>query len=200
MSILELLHARASVPAVLLEEPAPEGADLQAILRAAVTAPDHGGLTPWRFLLIRGEARRRLGDVFAAALRKRNPDVSEAEVERQRAKPLRAPLIVVVVAAVQPDNPKVPATEQILSAGCAAQHMQLAANALGYGSIWLTGANAFDWNVNEALGLNFDDQIVSFLYLGTPRERPPAPARPDPARFVSEWTEPLALEGEAPVV
>jgi nitroreductase len=193
MDIMEALHSRVSVPAKLLTDPAPEGDDLNAILRAAVTAPDHAGLQPWKFVLIRGDARRRFGDLLAECFKNREKDPDEAKVERQRTKPLRSPLIIVVVARIQPDHPKVPKIEQILSAGCAAEHMQLAARTLGYGSVWLTGAGAYDWNVNEALGLDLDDQIVGFLYIGTPPSPLPPPKRPDPEAFVTEWQEPQKL-------
>lgn len=194
MDALELLHGRASAVADRLVEPAPAGADLDAILRAGVAAPDHGSLRPWRFVLVRGAARERLGEVFAEAARARDPALDEATVARQRAKPLRAPLIIAVAARVDPDNPKIPAIEQILSAGAAAQQMQLAANALGYGSVWLTGPSARDAHVAEALGLDLDDQLVAFLYMGTPRQAVRPPRRPEVAGFVTEWREPLTLE------
>lgn len=194
MDALALLHDRTSAAADTLDEPAPAGADLEAILRAGVAAPDHGALRPWRFVLVRGAARARLGEVFAEATRARAPEADAAEVERQRAKPLRAPLVIAVAARVDVDHPKIPAIEQILSAGAAAQQMQLAANALGYGSVWLTGPNAHDAHVAEALGLDVDDRVVAFLYMGTPRTPLRARQRPDPAGFVTEWHKPLALE------
>lgn len=194
MDALELLHNRASAVADALDEPAPAGADLDAILRAGLAAPDHGSLRPWRFVLIRGTARERLGEVFAEAARARDPALDEATLARQRAKPLRAPLIVAVAARIDPDNPKIPAIEQILSAGAAAQQMQLAANALGYGSVWLTGASARDAHVAEALGLELDDRIVAFLYMGTPPDAVHPRRRPEPAGFVTEWRQPLTLE------
>lgn len=187
MDALQLLHNRRSVPADQLHEPAPEAGDLDAILRAGVAAADHDGLRPWRFLVIRGSARALLGDVFARALLARAPHSDAAAVERQRGKPLRAPLVLAVAARIDPDNARVPAIEQILSAGAALNQMQLAANALGYGAIWLTGPNAHDGQVAEALGLDFDDRLVGFLYLGTPRTEPPDRERPEPQDFVTEW-------------
>lgn len=187
MDALQLLQNRRSVPADQLDEPAPEGGDLDAILRAGVAAADHDNLRPWRFLIIRGTARALLGDVFARALLGRAPDSDDAAVERQRAKPLRAPLVLAVAARIDPDNARVPAIEQILSAGAALNQMQLAANALGYGAIWLTGPNAHDGQVTEALGLDFDDRLVGFLYLGTPRTELPFRERPEPQAFVTEW-------------
>ncbi|MDZ7749983.1 MAG: nitroreductase [Halofilum sp. (in: g-proteobacteria)] len=194
MDVLTLLHGRASVPADELDAPAPDGEALEAILRAGTSAPDHGGLRPWRFILIRGDARARLGEVFARALQARRPDADADELERQRAKALRAPLIIAVAARVDPDNAKVPVIEQLLSAGAATQQMALAANALGFGAVWLTGPNAHDATVAEALGLGFDDRLVALLHLGTPRHGFPPRTRPDPGAFVTEWHEPCALE------
>lgn len=194
MDALELLHNRRSVPADQLDEPAPTDADLDAILRAGVAAADHDGLQPWRFLIIRGAARASLGEVFAQALLARAPDSDDSAVAKQRAKPSRSPLVLAVAARVDPDNERVPAIEQVLSAGAALNQMQLAANALGYGAIWLTGPNAHDGQVAEALGLDFDDRLVGFLYLGTPRTEQPPRQRPDPAGFVTEWGGPREYE------
>lgn len=195
MDAIELLHNRRSVPADQLGDPAPSERDLDAILRAGVAAPDHDGLQPWRFMIIRGDARAALGEVFARALAARAPASDEATLARQRAKPMRAPLLLAVAARIDPDNTRVPATEQLLSAGAALNQMQLAANALGYGAIWLTGPNAHDGLVTEALGLDFDDRLVGFLYLGTPRSTPAPKERPDPTWFVTEWHEAHQYEG-----
>lgn len=192
--VLELLRERVSIRPDQLVEPAPDDADIESMVAAAVTAPDHGGLRPWRFIVIRGDARGRLGDVFADAAQQRRPSIDPAELEKLRAKPQRAPLIIAVAAAIRPDHPKVPVIEQIQSASAAAQQLQLAANALGYGSIWLTGDAAHDPSVIEALGLDFDDRLVGFVHIGTIEGEPPSPARPDAAGFLREWTEPLELE------
>jgi nitroreductase len=182
---------RVSVPAKQLTDPAPEGPDLDTILEAAVRAPDHGGLRPWRFVLIRGRARECLGDVLAEAFRRREPDADQALVERQRAKPLRSPLIVTVVAHVDRAHPKVPEIEQVLAAGAAIENMLVAAHALGYGAIWLTGDGAYDRAVADALGLGLDERIVGFVYLGSPSGESPHPERPDPRSLSREWVEPV---------
>ncbi|HEY3487598.1 MAG TPA: nitroreductase [Gammaproteobacteria bacterium] len=189
---LQSLLQRVSVPANLLRDPAPTPEHLTSILQAAVIAPDHAGLRPWRFIVIRGESRKRLGEVFAAATLEGKPDTPAAELEAIREKPVRAPMIVAVVAAIKP-NPKVPAREQLLSAGAAAHSMLLAANALGYGSIWLTGAFATDSYVYKALGLKGEEQIVAFVHLGTPAPeaamtRKKIQNRPKPADYTVEWT------------
>ena len=164
MNAIDLLLERNSAPKLV--EPAPAGQDLATMFQAALRAPDHARLRPWRFLTISGEARNKLGEVFAEALLQRNPAATEAELDKARTRPLRAPLMVVVVAKQLP-HPKVPAVEQLLSAGCAAHGLLLAAQALGYAGIWRTGDNAFDQLVMKRLGLASDELIVGFLYLGT---------------------------------
>ena len=190
-SLLETLHSRHSIPASQLTEPAPNEQQLNDILQCAITAPDHGKLHPWRFIVIRGSARNALGDVFVTAAKSRDPDISEQKLERMREKPLRSPLIVVIVTTLTADHPKATEIEQTLSAGAAVQLMQLGATATGFGSIWLSGANAYDENVKRALGIETKDQITGFLYLGTPPDGQPSRRRPELADHVSEWTASL---------
>jgi nitroreductase len=185
MDAIELLHTRES--AARLQEPAPSEADLQSILQAALRAPDHGRLRPWRFIAIRGEALARFGDVLASSLQARMPDANADMLARERAKALRAPLIVAVAARIQHGG-KIPEVEQLLSTGAAAQNIMLAANALGYGAMWKTGDPAYDPRVKQALGLDAADAIVAFIYLGTNPGTPrPAGARPALQDFVVEW-------------
>ncbi len=191
MDAMELLLNRTSIAPRLHQEPAPSDAELGQILAAACRAPDHGRLRPWRFIVIRGEARARLGEVFAAALQARAPEGCEAAIETELARPLRSPLLVCVAAKVQSDLAKVPEIEQVLSAGAAAHTMLLAAQALGYGAMLLTGENAYDRNVDRALGLAADERIVAFVYLGTQAGQPPNLPRPDPAAHTREWTGPV---------
>lgn len=187
MEAIEALTTRASP--LQLADPAPDRNALNAMLRAAAKAPDHGRLHPWRFIVIEGAARDRLGEVLAAALRRREPGLPEAVIEKERTKPRRAPLLVVVAARIR-DNKKIPAIEQIISAGTAAQNILVAAHALGFGGFWRTGPAAYDDRIKAALGLAASDSIVGFLYLGTPAvAAPPAPA-PDLAELVTEWSGP----------
>jgi len=187
MDALEALTSRRS-PAQLVE-PAPDDETLTQILRAALRAPDHGRLKPWRFIVLRGDARKRFGDVMAKAMKRREPEAAENFLEREREKPLRAPLVLVVAAALQHEH-KIPVIEQMLSAGAAAQNVMLAAHALGFGATWKTGAPAYDDYVKEALGLSRGDAIVGFLYLGTPSTAVPARLQPppDPSDYVRSWT------------
>ncbi len=192
MKDLTFLTEYHSVPAAQLHEPAPDDEQLGAILQCAMSAPDHGHLQPFRFLIIRGEARRRLSVVFEQAARRRTPD-DEVGIRKQADKPLRSPLIVTVIARII-DSPKIPEIEQLLSAGCAAQHIQLACRALGYGSIWLTGGNAYDLAVHEALGLALDERIVGFLYIGTPEPGAGIKQRASAREITAEWQEPAQYD------
>ena len=188
MEALEAVMSRSSVAPAFLTEPAPEGATLARILAAAASAPDHGRLRPWRFIVIRGPARARLGEVFADALRQRQPDAAEPALEQERARPLRAPLLIAVVARLEPQHPKIPEIEQILSTGAAVQNLLLAAHAQGFGAKWLTGANAYDDHVKAALGLAPDDRLVGFVHLGSIEGKPPSVPHADPAELTVEWS------------
>lgn len=186
---LQLL-ARHSTPAKELTEPAPDDAQLRQIIEVAMHAPDHGRLCPYRFITIRGDARHALAEVFAAAVKRRDPEVGEAYLAKQKDKPLRSPLIVVVVASLT-DNPKIPQVEQMLSAGAAAHNVLLASNAMGFGSIWLTGDNAYDSSVCQALGLASSEKIIGFIYLGTEKRIWPSQPKPDVDEKITRWDKAL---------
>ncbi len=177
---------RNSTPAKALTEPAPSEAELESILAIALSAPDHGRLYPYRFISIRGDARYRLSEVFVQATRLRNPDVDPTYLAKQREKPLRSPLIVVVVAKLE-ESEKIPEIEQMLSAGAAAHNVLLAANALGYGSVWLTGDNAYDDHVRRELEIAAHEQIIGFVYLGTPELNIPPRKHPPVRNFLRNW-------------
>ena len=187
MQAIDVLLERRSAKA--LTDPAPDAGALELLLESAARAPDHGRLRPWRFIVIRGTARERLGELMADQLRRRQPAATAESLQRERQKALRAPLIV-VVAAVCNAAAKIPPIEQILAAGAAAQNIMLAATALGFGAMWKTGDAAYDDTVKVALGLEAADAIVGFLYLGTA----PAAAVPPPAR--GQWQDRVSYWGE----
>lgn len=185
---MEALTTRASASGLVA--PAPDAHAIDSMLRAAVRAPDHGRLRPWHFITIEGAARAALGDVLADALRLREPGVPDAAIAKERTKPLRAPLIVVVAARLR-EHRGVPAVEQIVASGAAAQNMLVAAHALGFGGFWRTGAAAYDNHVKHALGLRAEDAIVGFVYLGTPSTAAAPLAPADVASHVTHWTGPM---------
>ncbi|MCW3150773.1 NAD(P)H nitroreductase [Stutzerimonas stutzeri] len=184
MDALDLLLNRVSV--TRLCDPAPDAAQLDLLFRAALRAPDHAQLRPWRFLTVAGEAREQLGELFATALLAREPDSTAEALQKARNMPLRAPLLVVVIARLQA-HPKVPESEQLLAAGCAAHGLLLAAHAQGIGAVWRTGDFAYDPTVSSGLGLSAQERVLGFLYLGTPEGRVRTAPVLDPADFVSAW-------------
>lgn len=197
MDAMSLLLGRRSADAKKLDAPAPSPAELDQILQAGLSAPDHGALRPCRFFVISGEARARLGDLFVEATGEREPELSGKKLEEQRGKPLRAPLIIAVGARVHCDHPKVPVVEQRETAMAAAQNMLLATEALGYGGVLLTGPNSYDDRIKAAFGLEEKDALVGFLYIGTPREPMKNKQRLEPWQVTRLWSdagdmEPLA--------
>lgn len=183
MDALQALHTRNSAPRLTGKVPKES---LTEIIKAGLRAPDHAQLRPWRFLVIEGEGRDRLGELFVRAKRAKSDDETEDSLKKIRAKPSRAPLIIVVAARVTP-HPKVPEIEQILSAGAAAQNMMLACHALGLGAIWRTGSMAYDGLVRDGLGLLETDSIVGFLYIGEIDGRVKHLPEHDAATFVNRW-------------
>ena len=183
MQALDLLLNRVSVGRLLA--PAPDAAQRELMFRAALRAPDHGQLRPWRFLTVEGEARVRLGELYAQALAA-DPETRPEALDKARAMPLRAPLVVVVIARLS-EHPKVPQEEQVLSAGCAVHSLLLAAQALGFGGIWRTGDLAHHPHVLRGLGLAANEKIVGFLYLGSFEGARRVPPALEPGDFVSAW-------------
>jgi nitroreductase len=185
MDTLEAIMTRRTVPPAKMGPPGPDAAALRRILEAGAAAPDHGLLRPWRFLVVRGGGRRALGELFAAFAARAG--VSPEEIEKQRQAPMRAPVIVVVAARLQPTHPKIPSLEQLASAAAAAQNMLLAAHALGFAAKWATGKQAYDAGVRDGLGLGTDDQILGFLYLGSYAADHSAPPRVALDAVVLDW-------------
>lgn len=163
MDALTALHSRVSVSR--LSEPVPDQQALQNIFRAALRAADHALLHPWRFLLIEGDARQRLGDLFVAASLSDNPALPLEKQQSIHRKALRAPLIVVAVTSPKP-HPKIPEIEQEYSTAAAIQNMLNAAHAQGIGAIWRTGPMAVHPKVLEGLALSAQEKITGFVYMG----------------------------------
>lgn len=166
-----------------LTAPAPRDDELDLVFQAALRAPDHGQLRPWRFVLIRDAARAALGDVFVQAARARDPG---DDGERFRAKAMAAPLLIALCAHIQAPH-KVPESEQLLAVGAAAMNMLNALHLLGYGGFWATGVNSHDPTVRTGLGLAGNERLLGFLYVGTAKERTAAPLRADAQDFVRVW-------------
>jgi nitroreductase len=184
MDALDALHSRSSTPK--LSGPAPSEEMLNNIYKAAFRAADHAVLRPWRFLIVKNEARQRLGELFVKAGLDMNSDLDVGAIEKLRHKPLRAPLILVCISSFKP-HPKVPEIEQDLSAGAATQNMLLAAYAQGLGAMWRTGSLAYNPIVKTGLGLSQKEKIIGFLYIGTIDGGTKKLNNPDLPAYFQEW-------------
>jgi nitroreductase len=181
---LDLLRARRSVAPHLLAPPGPSPEELDDLLRIASRVPDHGKLAPWRFIVIEGEARHRVGEAIGVSYRADNPGADDIKVATEAGRLARAPLVVAVVAKGEP-HVKIPDWEQFLSAGAVCMKLVIAANAMGYGTSWLTEWFAFDRRVLDAMGLGPRERIAGFIHIGRPTERPADRPRPMLADIVT---------------
>ncbi|KEQ17405.1 nitroreductase family protein [Endozoicomonas numazuensis] len=182
--IMESLTQRVSRP--VLTDPGPDAEQLRMIFKAALRAPDHGRLRPWRFLTITGGARLKLGELFARSAVAEQPDLSPDAVERLKGLPLRAPVLIALICNLQ-EHPKVPELEQYLSAGAAAQNILHAAFAQGVGAMWRTGAVSYYSGTAKGLGLSDNERLLGFIYLGTPTGPTKKVDELNPADFVAPW-------------
>jgi nitroreductase len=185
---LQLLLKRRSSKAALLTDPGPTSAQLETILTAAVRVPDHKKMEPWRFIVFEGDSRATFGRVLLKAClaeEKETPSAMRLETERTRL--LRAPTVVAVVSRVTP-NPAAPEWEQILSCGAACFNLCLAANALGFGTCWITEWYSYSPAVRAAMGLGPNERIAGFVYIGTAKEAQPDRDRPQLTKIVTRWT------------
>lgn len=185
--ILDFLATRRSLKPTMFAEPGPTPEELEEILRIAARVPDHKKLVPWRFIVFSGESRAAAGHLFADACKHEDKfEPSEVRLETERDRFLRAPLVVAVINRYV-EKPGVPEMEQTLSTGAAAFNLCLAANAMGYGTCWITEWIAFSPRVRAGLGLADTERFAGFVYIGTPTDRQDDRPRPDLSEIVSHW-------------
>lgn len=172
---LRFVFERQSVSSLVA--PAPNAEQLDTILRAATTVPDHGELHPYRFVVVTGDGRERLGNALAAAAREQRPDLPPAGFEKVRKKAFAAPMLVVIIASPQHDM-KIPEWEQVVAASCTGYAMVLAAHVLGVGAIWKTSPFLEGRELREVLGMNEHDRILGWINLGAAEKDPKAQRNP----------------------
>ena len=187
--IIDFLLTRRSVTARNLTEPGPSKEQLDMILRAAHRVPDHGKLGPWRFIILKGNARAEFGEILGAAYKKENPDAFDELIEVEKERFQRAPVIVAVTSRITPEH-KIPEWEQTLSSGAACMNMLNAAHALGLAAQWITEWPAYNEDVAKALGVGEKERIAGFIYIGTAAQPPDERTRPEISDIVTEWTGP----------
>ncbi len=183
---LELLRTRRSVAPHLLGGPGPTATELDDLLTIAARVPDHGRLAPWRFIVLEGEGRQRLGEVIAAAYRADEPGADEARLALERQRLARAPVVVAVVSRAAA-HVKIPEWEQTMSAGAVCMSLVIAANVMGFGTAWLTEWYAFDRRILDALGLEPHETIAGFVHIGRVTTPPVERARPVMADIVTRF-------------
>ena len=175
MELFEAIRTRQSIGKL---KPDPVARELiERLLDAAVQAPNHYKLRPWRFVVLTGAARERLGDVMAESLRRRDPNATDDALARERAKALRAPVLI-AVGVDKPGIPKAIEIENVCAAAAAVQNMLLAAHALGLASMWRTGTAAYDPDVKTFLGFAPDQHVIGFVYIGYAASEPAPLSRP----------------------
>lgn len=189
--MLKYLLRRRSCKIKALQEPGPDRAQIETILRAASRVPDHGKLFPWYFIVFEGENREKAADILKKAWLAEHPDAPPAKIELEAARFTRAPVIIAVISRIR--EGKHPVWEQILSAGASCQNLCLAANALGFATNWLTEWYSYSPVFRQALGLDPQDHIAGFIYIGTPESAPEERPRPDLSGITTWWTPDASL-------
>lgn len=184
--LAELLHTRRTVLPRRLGAPGPERSELEHILGAAATAPDHGGLVPWRFVIVPPPQRGRLGEVFAQSLKEGDAAATPDERGMEREKAFQAPVLMLAIVRLGPGREEIPAAERILSAGCAVQNMLLTATVLGYGSALTTGKSLQSAGLRALFALDEHEEPLCFISVGTVLAHKDGPMRPALERYVSE--------------
>ena len=165
MDTLQAIFTRCSCDTVK-SDPVPREL-LEKLLSAAAQAPNHYKVRPWRFAVLQGQSRERLGDLFVELLLEQHPDAPQSTIEKERAKPLRAPVVIAV--GIEPStDPRAVEIENVCAAAAAVQNILLAAHAIGLGAKWRTGSPAAEPRVKEFLGLHPDQELIAFVYIGFP--------------------------------
>ena len=189
LCFINFLLTRRSVTARNLTEPGPNDEQLDQILRAAHRVPDHGKLGPWRFIILKGDARAKFGEILGVAYQKENPDAFDELVEVEKERFQRAPVVVAVTSRITAEH-KIPEWEQTLSSGAACMNMLNAAHALGLAAQWITEWPAYNDDVAKALGVGEEERIAGFIYIGTAAQPPDERTRPEIGDIVTDWTGP----------
>ncbi|HWV54533.1 nitroreductase [Pseudorhodoplanes sp.] len=183
---LSLLSTRRSVKPIELNGPAPSAGEIDTLLTIASRVPDHGKLAPWRFIIFEGDARLAIGEKIAEAFSSDRPDATPEQIEFERKRLARAPLVIAVVSRAGP-HAKIPEWEQVMSAGAATMNLITAAHAIGYAANWITEWYAYDPRVLKAIGLADNERIAGFVHIGTPARPPEDRPRPPLSEIVTRY-------------
>lgn len=187
-SALSLLKTRRSGRPREMVAPGPSEDELQQILEVAMRVPDHGKLSPWRFVVVGKNQREQFASLLRRALQEEDPGAGPAHHGKADQFARQGEALIVVLSSPIPNN-KIPLWEQELSAGAAAMNLLHAAHALGYVGGWLTGWEAYSPKVNAAFAQP-GERIAGFVYIGSPGRELEERPRHDPAQVVRYWDPP----------
>ena len=191
---IELLQTRRSEKSRRMVSPGPTDAELTEILNCAIRVPDHGKLAPWRFLVLKENAQKKLSSILADAYVAQGGHTDDAKYTAQKEFPLQAETLVVVVSKPNIDH-KVPVWEQHLSVGAACQNLLIATHALGYVGQWLTGDAAYCDAVRDHFNMEPEDAIAGFIFLGSSNNELTERPRPAFHDVVTYWDKEEKTEG-----
>lgn len=186
-NVVEVMLRRRSIAPRRLVDPGPDDPTLGRMVAAALAAPDHGRLRPWRFLRIPQARRADLADAFRRAALEADPAATPEILEREAEKASHGPCLVALVARIVPDHPVAPETEQWISVGAALQNLLLAAEAAGFGAMIVSGRKVASEAVRTALGLSTSERLAGFIAIGTPSQPAKETPRPDLADHFADW-------------
>jgi nitroreductase len=186
---LQFLRDRRSVPAAQLQPPGPSPEQLREIIATAIRVPDHGKLTPWRLITLSGDTGARYGEALATLHARIDPEVPEKKLAKDRDRFAHSPVVLAVIARIDERHPKIPAQEQLLSAGCLAFNLLLSAQAAGFGAQWLTGWSCYDRDAAKLLGLADDERAIAYIHVGGRGTEPPERNRPAVDQVLGAWRE-----------
>jgi nitroreductase len=178
---IELLRTRRSAAPIMLTGPGPIENERALLLTIAARVPDHGKLSPFRFIVFAGAGREKAGAIIAEVFAKANPEADEGRIEAERKRLAYAPLVIAVVSRAAPHE-KIPQWEQILCSGAVCMNLVIAANAMGFATAWITEWYAYDRAVLDRFGLSEHEKIAGFVHIGRhqgPREDRPRPKLAD---------------------
>ena len=183
---LQLLKTRRSVKPMELTGPAPSPAEIETLLGIASRVPDHGKLSPWRFVVFSDDARLAAGEKIAAVFGQDHADATPNQIDFERKRLARAPLVIAVVSRAGP-HVKIPEWEQQLSAGASTMSLVIAAHAMGFAASWITEWYAYDRRVLGALGLASNERVAGFVHIGHMAKPPEDRERPKLSDIVSYY-------------
>jgi nitroreductase len=189
--ILDHLLTRNSAPIPELKEPAPSDQEIRTMLTAATRVPDHGRLAPWRFILYRGDVRKKIGEKLLELAEKREGPLPDNRRNQELTRFSRAPLVIGVISSPK-ENPKIPQWEMFLSGGMAAMNLMHAANALGYGTNMISNWYSDTEEGRALLGLAPHERMIGFVHIGTYEGTAPERPRPDVSTLYADYSGPWA--------